>query len=262
MTRLAEFRQYVQSHMMDLEAILVETYTALTHGRRNFALFDGGAHKGYHTTRMLALPDVARVIAVEADPAMFKGLEKILAKFIEQDHPRLDLVEKALQRHEDVTSIPWKSSISHVGRSSIISTSSGRETIWDDRSDMTYRDPEIISATTIDILTAPVEEPIIFIKLDLEGADLFALLGARKTLAAHRPVVAFENSVFAPKVHGFTLDEVAAFFESLGYVALNFIGERLSTSDWFTFFEAWAVPQERVSDLEQIVNEALLRRNL
>lgn len=259
MSRLTEFREYALANKMELEAILSEVYAELTRGHTGFAMFDGGAHKGYHTLRMLALPGCERVFAVEADPVMAQTLKDILDREAAGD-PRVTLVQKALQRDPSIRSIPWRSSSSHQGRSSIVSAKSDRPTIWHGNQEMEYREITQVDAATIDDILSDNTLPVGFIKLDLEGADLHALFGARDTLACHRPVVAFENSVHAPEVHGFTLPEVAGYFHGLGYVAMNVVGEVMGVDNWFGFFEAWAVPRERAAAVSGMINDSLARR--
>lgn len=260
MPNLNDFSTYAQANMMDLEAILSEVYTARTAGETGFVLFDGGAHRGYHTTRMLDLPGCEAVYAIEADPFMAETLMKVLGARLDRDLPKVHLIEKALQDNPFVSSIPWKSSASHVGRSSIASANPERLTIWGDNPDMKYREDMRVKATTIDTILADETRPLPFLKLDLEGADLLSLRGARNTLSEKRPVVAFENSVHAPKVHGFTLDEIAAYFRSLDYVPMNFIGEPIQPKTWFGFFEAWTVPRDRADWLTRTVQAAIAKR--
>jgi len=261
-SRLSDFRTYALSHMMDVEAILSEVYTARCAGRHGFALFDGGAHKAYHTMRMLDLPGCLRVHAVEADPFMAETFRGVLDKRRPDDLDRVAFYQKALQDNPDLQSIPWKSSPSHVGRSSIVARDSERQTIWGDNPDMEYREEFDVPATTIDSILAAEALPVPFLKLDLEGADLLALRGAAETLRCKRPIVAFENSIHAPKVHGFTLEEIAAYFDGLDYVPMSFVGERISTDTWFGFFEAWVAPSEDADWLHEQLNAALERRNL
>jgi len=49
-----------------------------------------------------------------------------------------------------------------------------------------------VPATTLDILFKDAEEPIVFIKLDIEGCELQALQGAKEILAKHGPMLAAE----------------------------------------------------------------------
>ena len=260
--RLANFRTHALANMMDVEAILCEIYTARVAGLSDFAMFDGGAHRAYHTLRMLALPGCGRVHAVEADPFMAQTFRDIIGRQEPEAAKRVVLHQAALQDDPQRHSIPWKSSPSHVGRSSIVSTNPERNTIWGDNPDMVYRDEMSVPSTTIDGILDTETLPLPFLKSDLEGADLIALKGAETTLKNKRPVIAFENSVHAPKVHGFTIVDMVAYFGRLGYVPMNFAGERMSEQNWFGFFEAWLVPTELQDWLAKQLDAALSQREL
>ncbi len=262
MLTMIKFRDYALANMMDLEAILAEVYTEHMKGKSGFALFDGGAHKGWHTRKMLDLLGCERVYAVEADPFMAETLRANLKDRASTPVPELKIVEMALQNDPEIGTISWKSSSSHVGRSSIASSNEKRSTIWVDSKDIKYRDDTRVKATTIDSILLGESLPVPFLKLDLEGADLLALLGAKQTLSTKRPIVAFENSIRAPEVHGFTLESISSYFESLGYVPMSFIGEPLSLATWFSFFEAWAVPKEDAEWLARTVGVATAKRSI
>lgn len=248
--------------MMEMESILCEVYTDLTANISGFAMFDGGAHKAFHTLRMLDLPGCAKVHAVEADPFMAETFCKVIAPHAERINGRLAFHQAALQDDPETSQIAWKSSPSHVGRSSIVSGNAERSTIWGDNPEMIYREVMTVPATTIDRILENEECPVPFLKTDLEGADLIALRGANRTLAKHRPVIAFENSIHAPKVHGFAIADMIAFFRKLGYVGVNFVGEELAVDNWFGFFEAWLVPVDQVDVLKASLRTSLAKRNL
>lgn len=55
------------------------------------------------------------------------------------------------------------------------------------------------------------------LKCDVEGADLFALRGARKTLERHKPVVIIEITPWFLEGFGLTVLDVVSFFDELGY---------------------------------------------
>ena len=186
MTSLSDFHTFARSNMMELEVILSEVYAARVSGETGFTMFDGGAHKGFHTKKMLDLPGCERVFAVEADPFMAETLQKNLADRIDRPLPQLHIIQKALQDNPSVTTIAWKSSPSHVGRSSIVSDNAKRSTIWRDNADIQYRDEMRIEATTIDLILAGETAPLPFLKLDLEGADLLALRGASREASSSK----------------------------------------------------------------------------
>jgi len=259
MPTLAEFKAHVVHNMMDLEAVIAEVYTAGAKGLSDFAMFDGGAHKGYHSRRMAALPGCRIVYAVEADPHMAGVLAETLAARPPGGAEIVQLAQ-ALQDDPACRQIPWRSSSSHVGRSSIVSRNAEHATIWQDRTEVEYRDETTVPATTIDRILAAEPGPLPFVKLDLEGADLLALRGAPVALRRFRPVVAFENSVHAPQVHGFTVAETIEYFEGLGYVPMDFVGTPLTEATWFGLFEAFAAPREKAEWLSAALQRATARR--
>ena len=119
-------------------------------------LFDGGAHKAFHSSDART-SRCQRVHAVEADPFMAEKFREIINREVSNSDARLRFYEAALQNDKDLRSVTWKSSPSHVGRSSIVAKTSSRQTIWGDNPEMEYRDEFEVPATTIDKILA--EDP-------------------------------------------------------------------------------------------------------
>jgi len=71
-----------------------------------------------------------------------------------------------------------------------------------------------------------------FIKMDIEGGELGALQGARKTIEKFRPVVMVEINQQTYHAAGYTIDDVYKFFSSLAYspFEINKQGDLVSTS--------------------------------
>lgn len=61
-----------------------------------------------------------------------------------------------------------------------------------------------------------------FIKCDIEGADLFAMRGARKTLERHHPTVVIEITPWYLEGFGLRVEDVTSFFDGLGYRCYRF----------------------------------------
>lgn len=69
---------------------------------------------------------------------------------------------------------------------------------------------------TIDEYVAGAER-ITLLKCDIEGADLYAMRGAKKTLEKHKPVVIIEITPWFLEGFGLEVTDVTSFFEGLGY---------------------------------------------
>lgn len=260
--RLQSIRRLAEKNQMEIENVVSETYTALCRDQKNFAMFDGGAHKALHTIRMLRVPGCEKVYSVEADPDTAQVFLTKLAERSQGERDRVTFVNKALQGDPSCTSIPWLSSTSHAGRSSVVTSNAAQPTIWARTDNMEYREQTHVEATTIDIILADEKRDIPFVKLDLEGADLVALRGGAATMRRCRPTIVFENSVHAPSVHGFSLDDMAQYFEGLDYQPMNFVGEPITPSNWFGFYEAWVVPKEHLGTFDTALQAALRRRDI
>lgn len=63
----------------------------------------------------------------------------------------------------------------------------------------------------------PRLDRVSLLKCDIEGADLFAMRGARKLLAQHKPVVVIEITPWFLEGFGLAVKDVYGFFEELGY---------------------------------------------
>ncbi len=87
-----------------------------------------------------------------------------------------------------------------------------------------------------------------FIKVDVEGGDFDALLGAKDILTKHKPVVVFENGMqFAADIYGYTKQQFFAYFEELGYHLFQFTGQPFTESDWGKkgiYWEVWLVHKD------------------
>jgi FkbM family methyltransferase len=69
---------------------------------------------------------------------------------------------------------------------------------------------------TIDETLAGIES-LQLLKCDIEGADLFAMRGAVRTLEKHKPVVVIEITPWFLEGFGLKVADVTGFFECLGY---------------------------------------------
>ena len=65
-------------------------------------------------------------------------------------------------------------------------------------------------------------ERIGLVKCDIEGADLYAMRGARKLLQRHKPVVIIEITPWFLEGFGLAVNDVYGFFEELGYACYRY----------------------------------------
>jgi hypothetical protein len=68
-----------------------------------------------------------------------------------------------------------------------------------------------------DVIDDAKIESVDLVKMDIEGSEYGALLGARKLMAKHRPTVLIELNESALKRRGNTSDDVKQLFHEAGY---------------------------------------------
>ena len=170
--------------------------------RPDHVFLDVGANLGYFTVRYA--PKVARVVAFEPAAANRGYCATNIAI------NRLDNVELHAVGlwHEDTT-LHVRTDSSCVGMAAI--------TLADDVSEGSV---EEIRAASLDTMVRDriVDLPALdFIKMDIEGAELSALMGMRETIARHRPCIVMEINRPALAACGATVDGVWDFLTTRGY---------------------------------------------
>jgi FkbM family methyltransferase len=84
-----------------------------------------------------------------------------------------------------------------------------------------------VKTITIDSLN--IEEPVCFIKIDIQGADLFALRGAKQTILKHKPAIIFEYEEQFQEAFNTSFQDYVSFVDEIGYrfektyMAINFL---------------------------------------
>lgn len=142
---------------------------ALAHVTDWTVAFDGGAHVGTWSRLLSAKFD--RVIAVEPSADTYEAL---VANMVAFGCSNVDV------RNVAIGSTSGKVSMTLDGRGAQLKNTGARYA----------KDGGEIRRVTIDSLALP---SLGFLKLDVEGSEFAALLGARETLLRCKPIVLFEN---------------------------------------------------------------------
>jgi hypothetical protein len=90
-----------------------------------------------------------------------------------------------------------------------------------------------VPVTTIDELLADEERKVTFMKLDLEGGEFCALLGARQVISKHCPIIVFENGLeWTRRFWDYTQEEFFRFFDEIGYDVYELFLRKLTAKEW------------------------------
>ncbi|MEW2500054.1 FkbM family methyltransferase [Amycolatopsis sp. NPDC047767] len=166
------------------------------------AILDIGAHVGYHTLRLMrSCPDVARVIAVEADPLNAQYLRRNLA---------VNLPAAAVELTTVLPVAAWD----HAG--TVRLTHPEADNSGDNR--VSEDGPGIeVPAVRLGEVPEVREQQITLIKVDLQGRDHRALAGLDDVLRRDRPHIVCEFCPGAIEELGDDPHAVLARYRELGY---------------------------------------------
>lgn len=175
-------------------------HAALQHVTDRRLALDGGAHVGTWSRPLSQLFE--RVVAVEPSDDTYEALVENMRAFactnVETHHA-------ALGAAAGVVSMTWDE------RAASLANTGGRY----------VQEGGDIPRITIDGLALP---SLGFLKLDVEGAEVDALHGARETLVRCQPIVLFENKGFCRR-YGHLKDGPQTFLASLGYRQVDVVGK-------------------------------------
>lgn len=165
----------------------------------NSNCIDVGCHKGEMLDLILKYAPQGQHYCFEPLPNLFQGL---MGK---KYPPNCHFFEVALSRETGSTSFNYV--ISNPSYSGILRRRYDRPSEED---------------TTITVKTEqldhiiPPNTQIDFIKIDVEGAEMLVLEGAKKTIQRCKPIVVFEYGLGASDVYGTTPRQIFTFFEECG----------------------------------------------
>ncbi len=189
---------------------------------------DGGAHAGLHTAPMARLVGPAgRVLAFEPLPELAERLRQQFA-----GAPQVSVFENALSNAEGP--VNFQHIVNEPWLSSLVTRDFGPDHTHLQRVDLQ------VQAVTLDRFA---DLPVRFIKLDLEGADYFALLGGQSSLKRHQPLVVFEcGGAGAAAQAGYGADAFFGFFASIGYGLLDLLGRPYGPREFALPWDNFEVP--------------------
>ena len=173
---------------------------------------DVGANLGLYAYHLALLTgDSGRVYALEAVPGTCRALRRVLATLGVAG--RVEVIEKAAGAERgsvrfDVPRRPDGSA--DIGRAATLPSANGDAT-----------GAITLPLTRLDEEVAP-DADVSFVKLDIEGAELFALRGAEGIIARSHPTLLIE---IAPKLldrHGLSGADVGAFLDEHGYATYRY----------------------------------------
>jgi FkbM family methyltransferase len=180
---------------------------------------DVGVHFGTHLFPMRnCVGDQGHVFGVEANPERYVA---ILKRICRQRLANVHVVNVAASDHEALEDFYINQS--RTGRSGL------RENKLSP-SDIVQKVTAYAAPLSV-IVPANLEPK--FIKIDIEGAEFPALLGARDLLNRATPLVVFEGrlSVTAPKF-GFSMASVEQYFREIGYCVFDLFGQEIDLTTW------------------------------
>jgi len=161
---------------------------------------DGGACVGMFAIPILLQRPKARCIAFEPGPPMYEALFEMAKLNGVSDRlcvQQLALYDYSATLQLKVSTMPLQAGLSTLGQPARFGKWHAHE----------------VDAIMLDSLDLAPQ----LIKLDLEGAELFALCGALGTITQHRPAMIVE--AYAPNTRQFEYEpgETGRFLEELGY---------------------------------------------
>jgi FkbM family methyltransferase len=203
---------------------------------------------GFHTLPLSRHLSAGKVVAVEANRSTFGRL-----KTNTQELRNVVLVHAALQDSPDAQTITFHCSTSHPGRSGV-----GK--LWEiiAPGQVIYREPEVVSATTVDKLVEHHRlHRVDFMKLDLEGGEYNALRGATRTLADLRPLIVTEHSSQAAELNHYSMDSYFRLIAQSGYVPIAPNGDVVQAERPVPFWYVFMVPQEALAEWRRRIEHSV-----
>lgn len=212
-------------------------------------VIDVGAHAGLHLGKLAALVGhTGRVIAVEPLPQFAERLRTENA-----NNSAVTILETALSREGG------KAAFQHVENGPGLSGLRA------------YDYPEVligapaqrreiaVSVTTLDAITKDLPR-VSYMKMDIEGGEVDALIGGADFIARHRPIISVEYGETSFKEYGHTADTLYDLALSHRYLLSDLMGNIIqSRSEWrecvALIADFFLVPAESARTWSEIVHQ-------
>jgi FkbM family methyltransferase len=178
---------------------------------RGGTFVDIGANIGWYTVHVAREDPAARVIAVEPIPTSYRWLTMAVA---ENRLTNVTTFNAGVAAEAGEIELWLDTGISGAASSAPSSGKEGLERL-------------MCAAVTIDDLVATNGGSASFVKIDIEGAELFALRGAERVLSEQRPIVFAEMLRKLARPFGYHPNDIIALMARHGYECYRAEGESL-----------------------------------
>jgi FkbM family methyltransferase len=214
-----------------MEVLLSAIYHRIV--RPGDVVIDGGANGGLHTIPLARLVSSdGRVIAYEPQPDMIECLRKYID--FEQLQNVVCLRRAAIGSQKKTASFNKNKSNTALSSLAVMNL---------DQDDWSSFDVEVVRIDD-ELLTGRCT----FIKLDLEGGEYDALVGARSLIKRDRPIIAMEHGFhWAAERFGYDAHQFTQYFQEIGYLLFDFANNHVTMenySDELLIWQLIAVPEE------------------
>jgi FkbM family methyltransferase len=196
-------------------------------------VIDGGANGGLHTIPLARLVGPqGQVIAYEPQPDVIRALSDYVD--FEQLHDVVRMRGVAIGSRKGIASFNRNRTNNALSSLAVMNL---------DRDDWISFDVEVVRIDD-ELPTGRCS----FVKLDLEGGEYDALVGARSLIERDRPVIAMEHGFhWAAERFGYDTHQFTHFFEEIDYLVFDFANNRVTRENHTEELLIWqmiAVPKE------------------
>ena len=209
-------------------------------------VYDIGCHAGRHARPFLDLVGPSgRVIGFEPIPEMARQLRKLAAQ-----HGNFTIHETALSNQAGRTSFAFASGTPE--ESGLI--------------ERQFNHPELAQVRRIEVAVNRLDDMVAaqglpdphYVKIDVEGAELDVLDGARDTLARARPILSVEYGAPGYAPYGHQALDLWRFAEGAGFAVFDLFGYPLASPEaWLAecdrgIWDWFLVPVERAAEIAAV----------